>query len=54
MFRLVKNTATSSGWFTTPGHSWFGKHKLHQIKHLVGNLWHPHIFTAMLTSAINI
>jgi hypothetical protein len=26
------------GWLTTPGHLWFDKHKLWQIKHLMGNL----------------
>jgi hypothetical protein len=51
MFRLVKNTATAIGWFTTLRHSWFGKHELCQIKHLMGDLGHPHIFTAILTSA---
>jgi hypothetical protein len=48
MFRLVKNTATAIGWLMTLGHSWFGKHELRQIKHLMGDLGHPHIFTAML------
>jgi hypothetical protein len=47
MFRLVKNTVIVIGWLATPGHSWFGKHELRQIKHLMGNLGHPHIFTAM-------
>jgi hypothetical protein len=51
MFRLVNNTATTIGWLTTPEHSWFGKHKLRQIKHLIGDLGYPHIFTAMLASA---
>jgi hypothetical protein len=44
MFCLVKNTVTVIGWLTTPGHSWFGKHELRQIKHLMGDLGHPHIF----------
>jgi hypothetical protein len=48
MFRLVKNTATAIGWLTTPGHSWFDKHELRQIKHLMGDLGHPYIFTTML------
>jgi hypothetical protein len=47
----VKNTATVIGWLTMPGHSWFGKHELRQIKHLMGDLGYPYIFTAMLTSA---
>jgi hypothetical protein len=51
MFRLVKNTANAIGWLTTHGRSWFVKHELHQIKHLMGNLGHPHIFTVMLASA---
>jgi hypothetical protein len=51
MFRLVKNTATAIGWFTTLRHSWFGKHELCQIKHLMGDLGHPYIFTAILASA---
>jgi hypothetical protein len=51
MFRLVKNTVTAIGWLTTPGRSGFGKHELRQIKHLMGNLGHPHIFTAMFASA---
>jgi hypothetical protein len=50
MFHLVKNTPTAIGWLTTPGHSWFDKHELRQIKHLMGKLGHPHIFTAMLAS----
>jgi hypothetical protein len=51
MFCLVRNTATTIGWLTTPGHSAFGKHELRQIKHLISDLGHPHIFTAMLASA---
>jgi hypothetical protein len=51
IFRLVNNTATAIGWFTTPGHSWFGKYELRRIKYLMGGLGHPHIFTAMLVSA---
>jgi hypothetical protein len=51
MFCLVRNTATTIGWLTTPGHSAFGKHELRQIKHLISHLGHPHIFTAMLASA---
>jgi hypothetical protein len=51
MFRLVRNTTTAIGWLTTPGHSAFGKHELRQIKRLMGDLGHPHIFTAMLASA---
>jgi hypothetical protein len=51
MFRLVRNTATTIGWLTTPGHLAFDKHELCQIKHLMGDLGHPHIFTAMLASA---
>jgi hypothetical protein len=51
MFSLVKNTATTIGWLTMPGHSEFGKHELRQIKHLMGDLGHPHIFTAMLAFA---
>jgi hypothetical protein len=51
MFYLVRNTATAIGWLMTPEHSAFGKHKLHQIKHLMGDLGHSHIFTVMLASA---
>jgi hypothetical protein len=51
MFRLVRNIATAIGWHTTLGHSAFGKHELRQIKHLMADLGHPHIFTAMLDSA---
>jgi hypothetical protein len=47
MFRLVRNTSTAIGWLTLPKHSWFDKHELRQIKHLMGNLWYTHIFTAM-------
>jgi hypothetical protein len=50
MFRLVKNTATAIGWLTTHVHSWFGKYELRQIKHLMGDLGHQHIFTTMLVS----
>jgi hypothetical protein len=50
MLRLVKNTAAVIGWLTTSGHSWFGKHELRQIKHLMGDLGHSYIFTAVLTS----
>jgi hypothetical protein len=51
MFCLVKNTATVIGWLTTPGHSGFDKYELHQIKHLMGDLYHPYIFTTILASA---
>jgi hypothetical protein len=51
MFRLVNNTTIAIGWLTTPGHSWFGKHELCKIKHLMGDLGHPHIFTAILAYA---
>jgi hypothetical protein len=44
MFQLVKNAATVIGWLTTPGHSWFDKQELRQIKHLMGDLEHSHIF----------
>jgi hypothetical protein len=50
MFRLVRNTATVIGWLMTSGHSAFDKHELRQIKHLMGDLGHPHIFTMMLAS----
>jgi hypothetical protein len=50
MFRLVKNKVTVIGWFMTSGHSWLGKYKLRQIKYLMGDLGHPHIFTAMFAS----
>jgi hypothetical protein len=50
IFRLVKNTVTVIGWLTMLGHSWFGKHELRQINHLMGDLGHPYIFTAMLAS----
>jgi hypothetical protein len=49
MFHLVKKTTIS--WLTTPGHSWFDKHELRQIKHLIGDLGHHHIYTAMLACA---
>jgi hypothetical protein len=51
IFRLVNNIATAISWLTTPEHSCFDKHELRQIKHLMGDLMHPHIFTAMLASA---
>jgi nitrous oxide reductase len=51
MFRLVKNTTTAIGWLMTSEHSWFGEHELRQIKHLMGDLGHPHIFTTILASA---
>jgi hypothetical protein len=51
MFRLVKNTVTVIGCLTTPGHSWFGKYELRQIKHLMSDLGHPRIFTVILASA---
>jgi hypothetical protein len=51
MSRLVNNTATAIGWLTTPGHSWFDKHELRQIKYLMGDLRHSHIFTTILVSA---
>jgi hypothetical protein len=51
MFCLVKNITTAIGWLTMTEHSRFGKHELRQIKHLMGDLGHPHIFTAMLASA---
>jgi hypothetical protein len=44
MFHLVKNTTSAISWLTTSGHSWFGKHELRQIKHLMGDLGHPDIF----------
>jgi hypothetical protein len=51
MFYFVKTTTITIGWLTTSGHSWFDKHELRQIKYLMGDLGHPHIFIAMLTSA---
>jgi hypothetical protein len=48
IFCLVNNTATAISWLTTPGHSWFDKHELGQIKHLMGDLRHLHIFTSVL------
>jgi hypothetical protein len=51
MFHLVRNTATIIGWFMTSEHTWFGKYKLRQIENLMDNLGHPHIFTAVLSSA---
>jgi hypothetical protein len=51
MFRLVKNTATAFSWLMTPGHSWFDKHELRYIKHLMDDLGHSHIYTMMLASA---
>jgi hypothetical protein len=33
------------------GHLAFGKHELRQIKYLMGDLDHPHIFIAMLAFA---
>jgi hypothetical protein len=51
MFRLVKNTATAICWLTTPTYIRFGKHELRQIKYLMGDLGHPHIFTTILASA---
>jgi hypothetical protein len=51
IFRLVRNTATVIGWLMTPGHIWFDKHELRQIKHLMDDLGHPHIFIAILVSA---
>jgi hypothetical protein len=51
MFRLVKNTVTVIGWLTMPEHSWFDKHELRQIKYLMGDLGHHHIFTTILASA---
>jgi hypothetical protein len=50
IFRLVKNTGTAIGWLTMPGHSTFGKYELRQIKNLMGDLDHPHIFTVILVS----
>jgi hypothetical protein len=47
----VRNTTTTIGWLTTPGHSAFDKHELRQIKYLMGDLGHQHIFTVMLASA---
>jgi hypothetical protein len=35
----------------TAEHTWFGKHELRQIKHLMGDLGYHHIFTAILASA---
>jgi hypothetical protein len=51
MFRLMKNTATAIGWLTTSGHLAFDKHELCRINHLMGDLGHPYIFTAILASA---
>jgi hypothetical protein len=51
MFYLVRNTTIAIGWLTTPGHTWFNKHELRQIKYLMGNLGHHHIFTMMLVFA---
>jgi hypothetical protein len=48
MFRLMKNTATAIGWLTTSGHLAFDKHELCRINHLMGDLGHPYIFTAIL------
>jgi hypothetical protein len=45
MFCLVKNTSIVIGWLNTSGHSRFDKHELRQIKHLMGDLGHLHIFT---------
>jgi hypothetical protein len=50
IFRLMKNTVITIGWLNTSEHSWFDKHEFRQIKHLIGDLGHPHIFTAMLAS----
>jgi hypothetical protein len=50
MFHLVRNTTIVIGWLMTPGHTWFGKHELGQIKHLISDFGHPHIFTAILAS----
>jgi hypothetical protein len=51
IFRLVRNIAIVIGWLTMLGHTWFNKHELRQIKHLIGNLGHSHIFTVMLAYA---
>jgi hypothetical protein len=51
MFHLVKNTVTAIGWLMIPEHSWFGKHELRQIKHLMGDLGHLYIFTVILAFA---
>jgi hypothetical protein len=51
MFHLVRNTVTAIGWLMMLGHSTFRKHELRQIKYLMGDLDHPHIFIAMLASA---
>jgi hypothetical protein len=51
IFCLVSNTATVIGWLTTAEYIWFGKHELRQVKHLMGDLGHHHIFTTMLASA---
>jgi hypothetical protein len=51
MFRLVKNIATVICWLTTLGHLGFDKYELYQIKHLMSDLGHPHIFIAILASA---
>jgi hypothetical protein len=51
IFCLMKNIAIVIGWLNTPGHSWFGKHELRQINHLIGDLGHRHIFIVMLASA---
>jgi hypothetical protein len=52
MFRFVKNIATAIDWLTKPKHVAFGKHELRQIKYLMGDLGHLHIFTSMLASAV--
>jgi hypothetical protein len=51
IFRLVRITTIAIGWLTKSGHTWFDKHELWQIEHLMGDLRHSHIFTAMLASA---
>jgi hypothetical protein len=44
-FCLVRNTIIAIGWLMTSGHTWFGKHELRQIKNLIVDLGHSHIFT---------
>jgi hypothetical protein len=41
---VIRNTTTAISWLTTPEHTWFGKHGLRQIKNLMADLGHPHIF----------
>jgi hypothetical protein len=52
MFHLVINTITAIGWFKMPGHTWFDKYELRQIKNLMADL--RYIFTMMLTFACHL